>query len=175
MLTGKRCLISYQWSKFEAIKGRNCDKTDIPQIQKHEKDIQHPARSRSLSLSSSSRKHLSHFCPALPAASHTVSLDFPQEHSEGSRFIGTQEGCLVERFDLLHFPPTTTKNLFPTHLSEQQSQAIWFSFPFNFNGNKLLLWIFFHFLCTETITVLKHGPHMIIPGRLSFFLLAESL
>lgn len=53
------------------------------------------ARSCSLSLSSSSRKHLSHFCPALPAASHTVSLDFPQEHSEGSRFIGTQEGTEV--------------------------------------------------------------------------------
>lgn len=77
-------------------KGRNCDKTDIPQIKKDERTFSiQLARSCSLSLSSSSRKHLSHFCAALPAASHTVSLDFPQEHSEGSRFIGTQQGTEV--------------------------------------------------------------------------------
>lgn len=57
---------------------------------KGQKGRQHPALSQSLS-SSSSRK-LAHFLPALPAVSHTVSSDFPEEHSEGKGFTGGLAG-----------------------------------------------------------------------------------
>lgn len=144
--------------KVRGHKGRNCDKTGIPQIKKHEKDVQHPARLLVLSLSFLQQQEA--LVPLLPGSTCSLThcqLRFPSGAQWGQlvhRHTGRHWGCLVERFDLLHFPPITTKNLFPNHLSEQQSQPIWFSFPFNFNGNKLLLWILFHFLCTETITVL---------------------
>ena len=34
---------------------------------------------------------LAQFCSALPAVSYTVSLNYPAEHGEGGRFIGTQQ------------------------------------------------------------------------------------
>lgn len=141
------------------------------------------ACSCSLSLSSSSRKHLSHFCPALPAASHTVSLDFPQEHSEGSWFIGTQEGtevawlsgsisCTSHRSRQKTYSPTTYQSsspkLFGSHflLILMETNCYYEYFFIFFAPRQLQYYYSFQY---------KMLAHMIIPGRLSFFLLAEYL
>lgn len=46
----------------------------------------HKGRLASSSLRSSSRRHLAHFLPALPAVSQPVSSDFPEKHEEAGSF-----------------------------------------------------------------------------------------
>lgn len=67
----------------------NCDKTK-PIFR--DKTGQKGTLGIQLSLSSSGRKHLAHFLPALPAVSHTVSSDFPEEHSEAGQLTCRKQG-----------------------------------------------------------------------------------
>lgn len=128
MLTGKRCLIWYQWSKFEAMKRAELRQNRHSSDKKDEKDVQHPARSLVLSLSFLQQQEA--LVPLLPGSTCSLThcqLRFPSGAQWGQpvhQHTARHWGCLVERFDLLQFPATTAKNLFRTHLSEQQSQKL---------------------------------------------------